>query len=109
MPKSKVRKKSDFTASSVSRTPVKVKAGPSSVGTAACAILGLVVAAGVVIVVTDPPGRILGGIAAVGLLAFASMSWRARPKLAIAADGLVVRGWLRTLTLGRDDIARIRI
>jgi len=31
MPKSKVRKKSDFTVSGVSRTPVKVKAGPSSV------------------------------------------------------------------------------
>ena len=31
MPKSKVRKKNDFTASPVSRTPVKVKAGPSSV------------------------------------------------------------------------------
>jgi hypothetical protein len=31
MPKSKVRKKNDFTVSSVSRTPVKVKAGPSSV------------------------------------------------------------------------------
>lgn len=31
MPKSKVRKKSSFTASTVSRTPVKVKAGPSSV------------------------------------------------------------------------------
>jgi hypothetical protein len=31
MPKSKVRKKNDFTANSVSRTPVKVKAGPSSV------------------------------------------------------------------------------
>ncbi|HEX2214287.1 MAG TPA: cell division protein CrgA [Mycobacterium sp.] len=30
MPKSKVRKKSDFTANAVSRTPVKVKAGPSS-------------------------------------------------------------------------------
>lgn len=30
MPKSKVRKKTAFTASSVSRTPVKVKAGPSS-------------------------------------------------------------------------------
>ncbi|MGV0993544.1 MAG: cell division protein CrgA [Mycobacterium sp.] len=30
MPKSKVRKKNDFTAHSVSRTPVKVKAGPSS-------------------------------------------------------------------------------
>lgn len=30
MPKSKVRKKTDFTVSAVSRTPVKVKAGPSS-------------------------------------------------------------------------------
>jgi hypothetical protein len=31
MPKSKVRKKNDFTMNPVSRTPVKVKAGPSSV------------------------------------------------------------------------------
>ncbi|MBV9089049.1 MAG: cell division protein CrgA [Mycobacteriaceae bacterium] len=31
MPKSKVRKKNDFTTKPVSRTPVKVKAGPSSV------------------------------------------------------------------------------
>lgn len=31
MPKSKVRKKNDFTVNSVSRTPVKVKTGPSSV------------------------------------------------------------------------------
>ncbi len=31
MPKSKVRKKNDFTVSSVSRKPVKVKVGPSSV------------------------------------------------------------------------------
>ena len=31
MPKSKVRKKNDFAVKSVSRTPVKVKAGPSSV------------------------------------------------------------------------------
>jgi len=30
MPKSKVRKKNDFTINQVSRTPVKVKAGPSS-------------------------------------------------------------------------------
>ncbi len=29
MPKSKVRKKNDFTINPVSRTPVKVKAGPS--------------------------------------------------------------------------------
>ena len=31
MPKSKVRKKNDFTINAVSRTPVKVKTGPSSV------------------------------------------------------------------------------
>jgi hypothetical protein len=31
MPKSKVRKKNDFAVNAVSRTPVKVKAGPSSV------------------------------------------------------------------------------
>ena len=31
MPKSKVRKKNDFTINQVSRTPVKVKTGPSSV------------------------------------------------------------------------------
>ena len=31
MPKSKVRKKNDFNVNAVSRTPVKVKAGPSSV------------------------------------------------------------------------------
>jgi hypothetical protein len=31
MPKSKVRKKNNFNATQVSRTPVKVKAGPSSV------------------------------------------------------------------------------
>jgi hypothetical protein len=30
MPKSKVRKKNEFTVNPVSRTPVKVKAGPSS-------------------------------------------------------------------------------
>jgi hypothetical protein len=83
--------------------------GPSTAGIAACAVLGLMMATGVVTVVTDAPGRILGGIAAAGLLAFASMSWRARPKLAITPDGLVVRGWLRTDLLRRDDIEKIRI
>jgi hypothetical protein len=82
---------------------------PSAAGIAACGILGLVMATGVVTVVTDPPGRILGGIAAVGLLAFASMSWQARPKLAITPDGLVVRGWWRTTVLRRDDIGTVRI
>ena len=55
------------------------------------------------------PGRILAGIAAVGLLVFASCSWRARPKLAISDDGLVIRGWWRTQVLRRSDIKIIRI
>jgi hypothetical protein len=62
-----------------------------------------------VTVVTDPPGRILTGIAALGLLAFAIGSWRARPRLAIDGDSLAYRGWLRTQTLRRGDITLIRI
>jgi hypothetical protein len=64
---------------------------------------------GCVVVATDPPGRILAGIAAIGLLAFAAGSWRARPRLAITAEGLVYRGWVRSRTLRRTDIELIRI
>ena len=49
------------------------------------------------------------GIAAVGLLVFAIISWRARPKLAIADGALVFRGWWRTRQLGHADIKLIRI
>jgi hypothetical protein len=66
-------------------------------------------AIGAVTVVTDVPGRVLVGFAAVGLLAFATMSWRARPKLAITGDGVVVRGWFRTQVLAQPDIELIRI
>jgi hypothetical protein len=62
-----------------------------------------------VTVVTDPPGRILLGISAVGLILFALGTWRARPKLAITPDGLVIRGWLSTVKLARADIKIIRI
>jgi Bacterial PH domain len=62
-----------------------------------------------VTLITDPPGRILVGIAAIGLIVFASLSWRARPKLAITNDGLVTRGLWRSTTLRRDDIKLIRI
>ena len=62
-----------------------------------------------VITVTDPPGRLLLGISAVGLIVFASASWRARPKLAITPDGLRVRGWWRTQLLPRADITIVRI
>jgi hypothetical protein len=62
-----------------------------------------------VTLITDPPGRVLVGIAAAGLVVFASLSWRARPKLAITIDGLVIRGLSRTTVLTHDDIKVIRI
>jgi hypothetical protein len=82
---------------------------PPTAGIAACAAIGAIMAAAAVTIVTDAPGRLLAGIAAVGLLAFASMSWRARPKLAITAEGLVIRGWFRTQVLTRADLAGVRI
>jgi hypothetical protein len=66
-------------------------------------------AIGAVTLITDVPGRLLVGIAAVGLLVFASLSWRARPKLAIRTDGLVSHGWTRTTVLQPADIKLIRI
>jgi hypothetical protein len=83
--------------------------GPPSGGIAACGFFGILLAIAAVTIVTDAPGRALAGIAALGLLAFASMSWRARPKLAITADGLAVRGWFGTHVLGRRDVAKVRI
>jgi hypothetical protein len=71
--------------------------------------MGLILATAAVTLITDTPGRILVGIAAVGLILFASLSWRARPKLAISNDGLVIRGWTRTSVLTRADIKLIRI
>jgi hypothetical protein len=82
---------------------------PPALGIAACGIFGLILAIATVTLITDAPGRILLGIAATGLLVFASLSWRARPKLAISDDGLVTRGWSRTNLLRRDDIKIIRI
>lgn len=79
------------------------------VGIVAVGALGILMAVSCVALATDPPGRILAGIAAVGLLAFAAGSLRARPRLAITAEGLVYRGWFRTRTLRRADIELIRI
>jgi Bacterial PH domain len=82
---------------------------PPALGIAACGVFGLILAIATVTLITDAPGRILIGIAATGLLVFASLSWRARPKLAISSDGLISRGWSRTNLLRRDDIKIIRI
>ena len=83
--------------------------GPPTAGIAAYGFFGFVMAIAAVTVVTDVPGRFLAGVAAVGLLAFATLSWRARPKLAITADGLVVRGWFRTEVLARQNVDKVAI
>jgi Bacterial PH domain len=82
---------------------------PPALGIAACGVFGLILAIGAVTLITDVPGRILVGIAGVGLVVFASLSWRARPKLAISDDGLIARGWSRSNVLRHDDIKIIRI
>ena len=82
---------------------------PPPLGIAACGLAGIVMSISCVTVVTDPPGRLLLGISGAGLILFAGGTWRARPKLAITADGLQVRGWWRTQRLRRADIKIIRI
>ena len=92
------------------RVPVQqTEWSPPAVGIAACGVFGLMMATAAVTLVTDAPGRILAIIAGAGLLAFATVSWRARPKLAIRDDGLLIRGPLRTHRLSKPDIKIIRI
>lgn len=62
-----------------------------------------------VTVVTDAPGRVITGIAAVGLITFAILSWRARPKLAITTEGVAIRGWRNTQVLTNAEIKLVRI
>ena len=82
---------------------------PRAIGIAGCGVGGVLMAIAGVTLVTDAPGRILAGIATAGLILFAGLTWRARPKLAITPDGLVLRGWFRTQVLQRSDIKIIRI
>jgi hypothetical protein len=82
---------------------------PRAAGIAGCGFGGVLMAIASVTLVTDPPGRILTGVAATGLILFAGVTWRARPKLAITPGGLVLRGWFRTQVLQHSDIKIIRI
>ncbi len=82
---------------------------PPAVGVAACGVIGLMMAVGAVTLVTDAPGRVLLIIAAAGLLLFATVSWRARPKLAINDGDLLIRGPFRATRLAKDRIKIIRI
>ncbi|WP_343601807.1 PH domain-containing protein [Mycobacterium sp.] len=82
---------------------------PRTAGIALCGIAGAAMAFCAVTLVTDPPGRVLAGVAATGLILFATVSWHARPKLAITPDGLVARGWVRAQRFRPADITLVRI
>ena len=82
---------------------------PPAAGIAGCGAVGVLMAIACVTLVTDAPGRLLTGVAALGLVVFAGMSWRARPKLAITPEGLALRGWFRTQLLRQHHIKIIRI
>ena len=82
---------------------------PSTAGIAGLGVTGAAMAIASVTVVTDPPGRIMAGIAAAGLIFFAGVTWRARPKLAITPDRLALRGWFRTQLFRHSDIKIIRV
>ncbi|MFL0181538.1 PH domain-containing protein [Mycobacterium sp. SMC-15] len=82
---------------------------PPAGGIAGCALVGALLAISTVTIATDTPGRVLAGIAGVGLLLFAGLSWRARPKLALTFDGLAVRGWWSTTVLAPDSLTRLRV
>ena len=69
--------------------------GPRTEAIAACGVGGIAMGFAVVMLVTDAPGRLLIGTAALGLVIFAGFSFRARPRLAITPDGLAIRGWWR--------------
>lgn len=83
--------------------------GPRPVSVALVGVAGILMAFGFTAFSGDVPGRILSGIAAVGLLVFAAGSWRARPRLMLTADALLSRGWFRTRALSRSEVTSIRI
>jgi hypothetical protein len=82
---------------------------PRAAGVAGCGAAGVLMAIASVTLVTDLPGRVMTSVAAVGLILFAGMTWRARPKLAITPGGLALRGWFRTQLLRHSDIKIIRV
>ncbi len=83
--------------------------GSPPAGIAGIVLAGMLMAVGSATVATDPAGRMLTGIAAIGLLVFAAGSWRASPRLAVTDDGLLYRGWMSATRLRRADIELIRI
>jgi hypothetical protein len=82
---------------------------PPTAGIVLIGVFGVVMGVLSATAITDPPGRVLAGVAAIGLLVFAIFSWRARPRLAITPGGLAVRGWWRRQLLAPAELTLVRI
>lgn len=90
-------------------SPEQTSWGPQSAGVIVIGVVGLTLLAGSVTLASDPPGRLLTGIGGVGLVLFAVLTWRARPKIAITGDGLTLRGWFGAQQISRAELELIRI
>jgi hypothetical protein len=62
-----------------------------------------------VFLVADAPGRLLASVAALGLLGFAAVSWRCRPKLRITDEGLELQGLTRLTLLPRAAVDSVKV
>lgn len=69
--------------------------------------LGGVVLALATLAVPETPGRVLVGLAAVGLLVVAAVGSLRRPRLRVDSRGLVVRGPARTVELAWVDVGDV--
>ncbi|GAB2910301.1 hypothetical protein GCM10027047_05640 [Rhodococcus aerolatus] len=68
---------------------------------------GVLLAVVALVAVAEPAGRVLVGLAAVGLLGLAAVGALRRPRLHADAEGLVVRGPLRTVALAWVDVGDV--
>lgn len=81
-------------------------APPAAVALAVVAAVGLAAWA---VAADDAPGRVLAGLAALALAAAAVFGWLARPRLAVDADGLSLRGPLAVTTWPWAGVDAVRV
>lgn len=86
-----------------------VEWGPKPAGIVAVALVGVALGVASALFVTDAPGRLLASLAALGLLIFAAVSWRCRPKLRIVDEGLQMQGLTRDTVLPRAAVDSVKV
>lgn len=86
-----------------------VEWGPKPVGIVGVALVGLALGTASLFLVADAPGRLLASIAGLGLLIFAAVSWRCRPKLRMVEDGLEMQGLTRSTLLARAAVDSVKV